>query len=445
MAIISISDSQINSADQVLVADASSKIPAKDGSQITVLNATNVASGTIATARLDTGTTANKIVVLDGSGNLPVVDGSLLTGIVSATVSASDPTVSTNPSAGLGAEWNNSTSGEMYICTDATAGANVWTNVGAGTGNIPILYAFQGSQYGYALGGNWPTINNIQRFAFASNTTGSDVGDIAAASRYSAAGMPNNPTNGYTMSGGDENGYTTAILRLSFASGTQNTVDTSADIPSAGHYLNVCGASNGINGYGHGGYGIVGGDTPANRIICREIYKFNFATEANATVCGSQIGTHGRGYTAGACSTTHGYTMGGVDIAGTTNVTDTIQKFSMESDADATDVGNCTDAVRNLAGASSTTHGYAMGGYDNSSLQNMVDKFSFSSDGNATDIGNLTVSRHSHTGASSTTHGFNVGGTGGNQIDKIAFATDGNMTDHGDLYTATYLASALHF
>ena len=113
MAIISISDSQINSADQVLVADASSKIPAKDGSQITVLNATNVASGTIATARLDTGTTANKIVVLDGSGNLPVVDGSQLTGVVSATVSASDPTVSTNPSAGLGAEWNNITSDEM--------------------------------------------------------------------------------------------------------------------------------------------------------------------------------------------------------------------------------------------------------------------------------------------------------------------------------------------
>ena len=96
MAIISISDSQVNGADQILVADSNSKIPAKDGCQITILNATNVSSGTIASARLDTGTTAGKLVVLDGSGNLPAVDASLLTGVVSATISASDPAIDTN-------------------------------------------------------------------------------------------------------------------------------------------------------------------------------------------------------------------------------------------------------------------------------------------------------------------------------------------------------------
>ena len=171
MAIISISDSQINSADQILVADSNSKIPAKDGSQITILNATNVSSGTIASARLDTGTTAGKLVVLDGSGNLPAVDASLLTGVVSATISASDPTISTNPSGGVGTEWNNSTSGEMFICTDATAGGNVWTNVGGGSGNV-VPYVFQGSSYGYCAGGyswngsiaNW---NYLDRWSYA--------------------------------------------------------------------------------------------------------------------------------------------------------------------------------------------------------------------------------------------------------------------------------------
>ena len=48
---------------------------------------------------------------------------------------SSDPTVSTNPS-GAGVIFANTTSGEMYICNDATAGANVWKNVGPGSGDI---------------------------------------------------------------------------------------------------------------------------------------------------------------------------------------------------------------------------------------------------------------------------------------------------------------------
>ena len=51
------------------------------------------------------------------------------------TTSASDPTVSTNPSS-VGTMFVNTTSGEVYIATDITAGENVWTNIGDGTGNI---------------------------------------------------------------------------------------------------------------------------------------------------------------------------------------------------------------------------------------------------------------------------------------------------------------------
>ena len=72
-------------------------------------------------------------------------DGSSLTGSMGAstlsdlsttlTVSASAPTVSSNPSA-TGHMWIDKTAGRMYICTTSTAGSNVWTNVGAGTGQI---------------------------------------------------------------------------------------------------------------------------------------------------------------------------------------------------------------------------------------------------------------------------------------------------------------------
>ncbi len=45
-------------------------------------SASDIASGTLATARLDAGTGANQIVQLDGSARLPAVDGSQLTGVV---------------------------------------------------------------------------------------------------------------------------------------------------------------------------------------------------------------------------------------------------------------------------------------------------------------------------------------------------------------------------
>ena len=38
--------------------------------------------------------------------------------IPSATKSASDPAYDTNPSTGLGTEWINTTTGEIFICTN---------------------------------------------------------------------------------------------------------------------------------------------------------------------------------------------------------------------------------------------------------------------------------------------------------------------------------------
>ena len=91
-------------ANKLVVLDGSGKIPAVDGSLITAIAGGNIATGTIPVARIDTGTTANKLVLLDGSGKIPAVDGSLLTGIVGATKSTSNPAIDTNPSGGVGTE-----------------------------------------------------------------------------------------------------------------------------------------------------------------------------------------------------------------------------------------------------------------------------------------------------------------------------------------------------
>ena len=196
-------------ANRFLLLDSTGKIPAVDGSQVTAIAAGNIATGTIPIARIDTGTTANKIVKLDGNAKLPALDGSLITSIPGATKSASDPVITTNPSGGVGTEWVNTTSGEVYLCTDATAGANVWTNVGAGTGDVqPFSYA--GSSYGYACGGyrgtypSPPLSSDIDKFSFASDGNAVVSGYQTVARGYQGQGNQSD-THGYNHAGQPSN------------------------------------------------------------------------------------------------------------------------------------------------------------------------------------------------------------------------------------------------
>ena len=365
MAIISISDSQVNSADQILVADSNSKIPAKDGSQITILNATNISSGTIASARLDTGTPANKLVLLDGSGNLPAVDASLLTGIVSATISASDPTISTNPSGGLGTEWLNSTSGEMYILTDATAGANVWTNVGAGSGNIDP-WAFQGTSYGYTCGGTSPVTNIIDKYSFTSDANATDVGDML----YGAQGMCGGKSTTYGYGAGGEPSKVD-INKFPLASDSNAT-----DVGDLAVGRNSS-ASCFTNTHGYMGGGYIGSSTNTN-----QIERNSFASDGNS-VDTTQDLFESIYNNSGTNSSTHGYSAGGH----TTGWTNTIQKFQFDTSNAGTDVGNLLTATGGSTGSSSTTYGYEVGGYPGNT--NQIEKYSYSSDGNSVDVADL--------------------------------------------------------
>ena len=228
-------------------------------------NASNIGSGTIASARLDTGTVANKLVLLDGSARLPAVDGSLLTGIESATVSTSDPVITTNPSAGVGTKWINKTSGEVYICTDATAGANVWKNIGAGSGNVnPWFYG--GTQYGYCSGGH-PNVNVIDKYSFTANADATDVGNLVVAK--SATTGHHSKTYGYASGGANGAGSSNQIDKFSFS------VDGNAT--DVGNLSAVRGGSGGVSSES---YGYAGGAGPT---ILTSIDKISFASDGNAT------------------------------------------------------------------------------------------------------------------------------------------------------------------
>lgn len=81
--------------------------------------------------------TGNEIILGDSGDNIALASGALAVGFNNITKSTSNPTISTNPSTGVGTVWLNTATGYMYSCTDATAGANVWINIGGGTGQVP--------------------------------------------------------------------------------------------------------------------------------------------------------------------------------------------------------------------------------------------------------------------------------------------------------------------
>ena len=101
--------------------------------------------GAITSAKLESGIQipASKITSLAASkitGALPALDGSSLTSMPPTSVGidnvTTNPSPTTNPSGGVGTIHLNKTTGEMFVCTNATTNANVWFNVGEGSGDI---------------------------------------------------------------------------------------------------------------------------------------------------------------------------------------------------------------------------------------------------------------------------------------------------------------------
>ena len=374
---------------------------------------------------LDNAITSSKVVSMDAAkltGDLPELDGSSLTGITGGVLikNASDPAIDTNPSGGVGTLWVNTTSGQVYILTDATAGSNVWINVGTGSDDVEP-YSFQGSIAGYESGGHGfgtkvdkfsfitdsdsttvaslyeskkratatpssthgytagnysPNGNVIEKMAYASDSDGSYVGDLNVARGRSCSQA--SATNGYMSSGGDNPSHVAIYERYSFISDDNainiGNINSKREAPS-GH-------SSTIHGYVSKGYG----GSPATARTDRE--RFSFASDSTITTMnGLATANHGSG---GSCSSsTHGYHVGG----GVTNI---IDKYSFATDAIATDVGDLQASKYLVNGTSSATDGYGSGGYPNNGN---IEKFSFSSGTqDASTIGSLTGANYGGAG-----------------------------------------------
>jgi len=380
-----------------------------------------ILDGAITDAKIASGISASKL-----TGALPALDGSAVTNFSARGVvkNANDPVVTTNPANGLGTVWANTTSGEMYVCTDATANANVWTNVGPGTGNVD--WNGWGTQYGYITGGHGPSgdQNQIGKHSFTSDSNATDVGDLTAANHANCGSQ--DLTHGYIVGGLSGGPCTNVVQRITFANASNSSnVGTLTVARAIGG-----GASSRTHGY------IAGGDnnstSPSNSGI-NVIEKFAFS----ASTTGSDIGdlSANKSSASGVMSQTHGYIRGG-RISSTYN--NVIERWPFASDTNSSDVGDCITAGGNFGfnGQNSKTHGYCAGG-DGTGNSTRLQKHAFSASANATGVGTLAVATTPGAGTSSTTNGYTSGSGDSapatNNIQKFSFSSDGNASNIADL------------
>ena len=349
---------------------------------------------------------------------MPAIAAASMTGVASATKSASDPVITTNPATGLGTKWINTTSGEIFILTDATAGSNVWTSTGGTSGDVTPWY-YGGTQYGYQTGG-YPNTDVIHKFSFTTDGNATDIGNLTIA-RHALTGQSGD-SYGYSC-GGKPDPDKDRIDKFSFT--TDGNATDVGNMSVARSYS--AGNSSATYGYCSGG-----DDGDASPTVVNIIDKFPFASDTNSVDVGNLSTAKGAGFA--QSSSTHGYCT-----------TDAVMdKFSFTSDGNATDVGTLSVSRSNGAGQSSETYGYSSGG---TAYGDIIDKFAFAAGGTATDVGNLTVSRGRSSGQSSTTYGYVAGGTTpvSNVIDKFSFTSDGNATDVGNLTATRQYCTGQHY
>ena len=128
------------------------------------------------------------------------------------TTGSSDPTISTNPNA-VGDRFINTTSGELFVCSDATAGENVWKGQ-LGTTVEPITW--QGNRGLWGGGEDSGIKANIDYIAIDTTGNASDFGDLSA-TREGGCGVSNR-TRCVFASGQGSGGITDIIEYVNFAS-----------------------------------------------------------------------------------------------------------------------------------------------------------------------------------------------------------------------------------
>tara|TARA_R100000353_G_scaffold172152_1_gene137064 strand:- start:2738 stop:3901 length:1164 start_codon:yes stop_codon:yes gene_type:complete len=172
------------------------------------------------------------------------------------------------------------------------------------------------------------------------------------------------------------------------------------------------------------------------------IDKVTTSTAANATDFGDTtanmrfIGANSNG---SRCT----YGGGAYNVSSKSNV---IEYVTIATPGNGTDFGDLTETIEIPVFVGDATRGVRGGGQLPSSNSNVLDYWTMDTPGNATDFGDLTVARWAGNAGCSSAEGrglFAGGYTGSfsNVIDYITISSTGNATDFGDLLAGAYNVS----
>jgi len=196
--------------------------------------------------------------------------------------------------------------------------------------------------YGYNSGGALAYQHMIEKVPFTSDSQGVDIGELTTTTLARRTGV-SGTEYGYVLGGfpGSGTNADNTIDRFPFSSDTSATDVANLATPN----YEGAGCSSTTYGYLVGGYTT----TPASPNTTDNMQKFPFASSITSTNIGTlTYGTGGDG--TGVSSTTHGYTIGGISPANSTYY-DYIQQFSFSSDAPGGDVGEISAPRATMAGA----------------------------------------------------------------------------------------------
>jgi len=359
------------------------------------------------------------------SDNLGTASGLVKSATDAPDSGSSDPTVSTNPSA-AGDRFINTTSGELFVCIDATAGSNKWRGQ-LGT-EIDPPTAEQGGR-GLWAGGSDGSYNIIDYVAIGTTGNATDFGDQTQ--ERGSNGATSNGSRAI-FGGGYKSPAVYDVIDYITIATTGDATDF-GDISSTRGQLPAC--SDGTKGV------FWGGSDADGRGKVNSIEYVNIASTGDVTDFGDMNSYRDE---SGATSNgTRGVVGGGgtgADIAGHVVRTNEMEYITIASTGNSSDFGDLATAGHMFNGACSDLTKGLWAGHHDGSYSDIIEYVNIASLGNASDFGNLTQARQFLGSCSNGTRGVFGGGyhTSGhkNEIDYVIVASLGNATDFGDLTQA---------